>query len=301
MYFQAVHMLVVPFLSPSYLFWAIVIFLSRTNSPPSVRFLFFLSILTWYTWLNYPSLLFSRDLCCRLKLVRVGAVTISLGRLFQSSTTLLAKKLCRNLVRQCCFSSFRVWPRSCLCEYVKKVDWSVLYISCVYLNTSHRSINLLLSSRLVSDSGGLVSFEHLFCTFSRLSISVLVCGFQAGLAYLIQCLYLALGQVSKTPLDNTYSLIGFFDYLCYVSVWFEGVCDCDPEFFFGVLPVPVCGRLGYMHNWIDFRFRCAGNTYFSELPKKSLSKRRSKVSSVKNHLKWLDLILWTKCRPSWKG
>ena len=106
--------------------------------------------------------------------------TLRLGSVFAG---LLAKKLCRNLVRQCCFSSFRVWPSSCLCEYVKKVDWSVLYISCVYLNTSHRSINLLLSSRLVSDSGGLVSFEHLFCTFSRLSISFLVCGFQAGLAY----------------------------------------------------------------------------------------------------------------------
>ena len=84
--------------------------------------------------LNYPSLLFSRDLGCRLKLVRVGAVTISLGRLFQSSTTLSVNNRCRNLVRQCCFSSFRVWPRSCLCEYVN-VDRFVLYKSCVYLDT----------------------------------------------------------------------------------------------------------------------------------------------------------------------
>ena len=123
------------------------------------------------------------DLSYRLRLVRVGAVTISWGKLFQSSTTMLEKKHCHGLVRECCFSSFREWSRSCLCKYVKKIGWLFLYKSCLHLNTWHRSIDLLVSSKLMGDSGGLVSLEYLLYTFSRLSISFLVCGVHVGSAY----------------------------------------------------------------------------------------------------------------------
>ena len=99
-------------------------------------------LLTWVTWVNYPSCPKGRDLNFSLKESSEGARTTASGRLFQALTTRCEKKLDLMSVRAYGFTSFWLFPRRVCCDWVKYRFLLVVYMSFKYLYTLH--INQLL-------------------------------------------------------------------------------------------------------------------------------------------------------------